>query len=323
MTHAVRAFGEGMWAVVRAPILLAAVALATLLVAMPFGLVLGQRVQTSLANQPPLAAGGGEIDPDWWAEFRNHASGLEATFTPTVIGFAAPLDNLSAVLDGTARPIALAGPIALAVVLWAFLWGGLMDRFVRGRAAGPRGFLAAGWRHFSRFAIISLASGVVILVLYLTVHAVLFGPVYTWLAGRADSEPLAFLWRIGLYVIFGGLIAVVGLVADYARVSVVVSDGRSAREAIRLGATFVRRHFSTVLTLYVLTGTMFVAVLAAYGVLDIYGGSRVGGWRAIVLGQAYILARLAIRLMVAASEVALFRSVGDHVRVGMRKAPAE
>ena len=69
---------------------------------------------------------------------------------------------------------------------------------------------------------------------------------------------------------------------------------------------FVRGHFAAVAALFVMTGMIFVAITVAYGVLEIYGGSQVGGWRAIAIGQAYVFVRLAIRLTFAASELRLF-----------------
>lgn len=306
---AVRAFGAGLWTVCRSPLLIAGVTLVTLASAVPFGLVLGARLQASLANQPPIALGAGEIDGEWWMEFREHARGLEATFTPTIIGFAAPLDNLSAILDGSPRPLALAGPVALAGLLWAFLWGGALHRFAQGRAIGLRAFCAAGLRHTPRFVMISLAAAVVYLLLYLTVHAVLFGPVYHWLASLASSERDAFFFRAALYAVFGALLMTVTLVADYARVSAVSSGAASVRDAIELGARFVRSHAGSAVTLYLLSGALFVALLVVYGSVDIYGGTRIGGWRGVVVGQAYIVARLTIRLAGAAAQMRLFQSV--------------
>jgi hypothetical protein len=46
-------------------------------------------------------------------------------------------------------------------------------------------------------------------------------------------------------------------------------------------------------------------LLVVYGVAD----RRVGGWRAVIVGQAYIVARLAIRLVAAASELRLQQPV--------------
>ncbi len=58
--------------------------------------------------------------------------------------------------------------------------------------------------------------------------------------------------------------------------------------------------------LYLLAGLLFVALLGVYGVAEVYGGTRLGGWRSILIGQGYIVARLAIRLTLAAGGVRLF-----------------
>ena len=108
-------------------------------------------------------------------------------------------------------------------------------------------------------------------------------------------------------LIFGACLGLIGLIADYARVSVVLDGIDSPLGAVGAGAAFVRRHFGSVVTLYVLTGLLFVALLIVYGYVDVYGGSRVGGWRGIAIAQAYIIARVVIRLTFGASEVRLYR----------------
>jgi hypothetical protein len=103
----------------------------------------------------------------------------------------------------------------------------------------------------------------------------------------------------------------VGLIADYARVAVVLTGVSSPLHAVREGAAFVRRHFGAAVTLYLLTGLLFAALLAVYGYVDVYGGSRVMGWRGIAIAQAYIVARLTIRLAFGASEIRLYRMLAD------------
>ena len=93
----------------------------------------------------PINLGSSEIDVDWWNQFRSHATGLAATFTPTVIGGAAPLDNLSPVLDGTPRPAILMLPAAVGVVMWALLWGVALRRFAVGRALSMGEAVTAAW----------------------------------------------------------------------------------------------------------------------------------------------------------------------------------
>jgi hypothetical protein len=300
-----RAFVSGVAAVVRAPLLVIAAAALMMLIALPFAAVLGWRVQHSLSSQPPVALDETEIDPEWWQEFRAHARGLEATFTPAIIGFAAPLDSISAVLDGRRPAFGVIAPIALSIAGWAFFWGGALRRF-SGGAIGPRAFVANGAKFLPRLVVIALAAAIAIVVLYLTLHALLFGPVYDFLASRASSERTAFFARVVLYVLFFAPVAIVGLIADYARVIAVIGQPGSIADSLRAGTAFVRDHFSAVVVLYLLGAMLFVAVTATYGALELYGGSQVGGWRAIAIGQLYILIRLAIRLSAAAAELRLF-----------------
>ena len=309
MMHAARSLAGGLWTVLRAPILVVVVVVMTMAAAAPFGAVLGVRLQDALANQPPIALGSGEIDADWWAEFRAHADGLAATFTPAVIGFAAPLDNLSAILDGTRRPLALAAPVALIAVMWAWLWGAILHRFNVGHGVSPREFLSAGFVHAPRFIAVSAVAAVTQLTLYLTLHAVLFGPVFSALVANTDSERTAFFIRVGLYVVFATPLVVVSLAADYTRIGLVATGPLRLRDPFGDGLGFIKRNLGSVLALYVLTGMIFVALLVVYGTGEIYAGSRVGGWRGVVIGQAYIVARLVIRLTFAASEMHLFKSL--------------
>jgi len=303
-----RALVEGVSAVVRAPLLVVAVAVSTMAMALPFAVVLGSRLQTALASQPPVALSETEIDPEWWQEFRAQARGLDATFTPAVIGFAAPLDSISAVLDGRRPPLPVLGPLILSMMAWAFLWGGILRRFDAGRGIGIRGFIRAGAQFTPRFVAIALAAAAIIVVLYLTLHGVLFGPVYRMLVSPSATGRDVLLVRAFLYLVFLVPLALVGLVADYARVASVADRGDSLGTAVRAGVSFIRRNFGAVIALYLMTALVFVVVTLTYGVLEIYGGSQVGGWRAIAIGQAYIVLRLVIRLSVAASELRLFEA---------------
>ena len=301
----VGALGGGLMRVVMSPLLVIAAAVAMLLAAAPFALVVGEELQSALANQPPISRDAGEIDPEWWFEYREHAEGLAATFTPAIIGFAAPLDNLSAMLDGTRRPLIMLGPYLLAIAVWAFLWGAALERFAHGSARF--GFFTAGRRTFARFLAISLLAAAVVVVLYLTLHPLLFRVLAPAIEASASTESAAFMMRVALYVVFGALLAVISLIVDYSRVAIVAGPAVSSLEALRSGAAFVRRHFGSVIALFLLTGLLFAALLIVYGFVDVYGGSRVLGWRGIAIAQAYIFARLVIRLTFGASEVRLYR----------------
>jgi hypothetical protein len=304
----VGAFVQGWLALCRAPLLLAMVVVVTVLLAAPLAVILGSRVQASLSTQPPVSLDETEIDAEWWQEFQDHARGLDATFTPAVLGFAAPLDGFSAVLDGRRPPLALVGPIGLSIAVWAFLWGGLLTRFAAGRAIGMRAFVAAGARHAAPLIVIAAAAAAALILLYLTVHQALFGPVFAWLAPVSTTEVARFLIRVVLYLVFLVPMALIGLVADYARIAAVSGVAATVGGALRSGAGFVRSHLRATALLCLLSAVVFAVVTIGYGALEIYGGSQVGGWRAIAIGQTYIVVRLAIRLATAAAELQLFGS---------------
>lgn len=303
----VRALAAGLKSVARAPLLLIVVTVVTAATVLPFAVVLGSRLQASLASQPPVALAETEIDPEWWLEFRTHATGLAATFTPVILGFAAPLDAISGVLDGRRPPLAVAGPLVATLLAWAFLWGGILHRFDRGRGLGWRAFLRAGLSHLPRFIGIAVLAAAAMVILYLTVHAVLFGPVVRALTGFTATERDAFIVRVLLYVVFLAPLAWVGLVADYARVASATGAAASLAQAVRKGLAFVSGHLAAVFALALMTGLLFAGLTLAYGAIEIYGGAEAGGWRAVAIGQAYIVGRLAIRLTAAAAGLHLFR----------------
>src|SRR5687767_506901 len=239
MTRTLTILGRGALDVCRSPLLIAGALIVTLAAAAPFALIVGDQLQEALANQPPIALGSGEIDADWWSEFRAHAEGLAATFTPTVIGFAAPLDNLSAVLDGTLRPLPLLAPVVAAMVAWAWFWGVALTRFADRRARSFRAAGAAGFLHLPRFLVVSVAAALFQLMLYFTVHPVLFSVIYERAIGDGTPEPVAFAIRVVLYILFGVLLATVSLVADYTRIVDVVERPGRVSVMVRQGVRFV------------------------------------------------------------------------------------
>lgn len=300
------AFMKGWAAVLRAPLVVVMVAAVMLLVAAPQAALLGSRLQESLSTQPPVNLDETEIDPAWWEEFRAQARGLDATFTPAVIGFAAPLDAISAVLDGRRPPLAVLVPLMATIVAWAFLWGGLLTRFAADDAIGARAFLAACSRFVIRFILIALLAAGAILLVYLTVHPLLFGPVIDVLTPASATEVTRFLVRMVLYLVFLAPLASIGLAADYARAASVSGAATTATGALRSAIAFLRSRPGAVVVLYLLIAAVFATVTMGYGALEILGGSQVGGWRAVAIGQIYILLRLAIRLASGAAVLKLF-----------------
>lgn len=307
------AFRDGVRRVNRAPLLLAGMVVVTLLVALPLSIALAGMLEAHLGRSLAADAARAGANYQWWQEFLAQASGLGATFSPSIIGFGAVLDNLSALLDNAPMAATIAGATAAWMLIWSFLSGGVIDRLARDRRTRAHGFFAACGVHFWRFLRVGVVAWLVYAFLFNYLHHWIFDHTYATLTADMTSERTALLVRIGAYLLFGVVLIFVNLVIDYARIRIVVEDRRSALGALAAGARFVRRHAGAVLSLYVLTGLVFVVLLAAYAVLSPGApGSGAALWATLLLGQAYIVARHYLKLLFYASEASLFQSQLAH-----------
>src|SRR5438105_2750514 len=128
------ALGDGIRRVNRAPAIILGVWGLTLLVSVPLAAALRGMLAQHLGSSLAADAAAAGVNYDWMQEFSDQATGLGVTFKPTIIGFAAVLDNLSAFIDNTARPIVIVGASSIYVLGWLFLAGGIIDRLARDRA---------------------------------------------------------------------------------------------------------------------------------------------------------------------------------------------
>src|SRR5262249_40766827 len=109
MMTPVEALGDGLGRVNRAPAILAGVWVLTVLVSLPLALGLRGMLEQHLGSSLAAGTAASGLNYDWWQEFSDQATGLGVTFRPTIIGFGAVLDNLSAFLDNDHRPIVIVG----------------------------------------------------------------------------------------------------------------------------------------------------------------------------------------------------------------------
>jgi len=306
-----------------APAVLVAVYLVTLGAALPLALVLRAEVRAHLGASLMAETAATGVDWDWWQEFSSQARGLGDSFTPSVIGFAAPLSNLSAFADGTRQPLPIVAAAAGYGAIWLFLWGGILDRYARARETRAHGFFAAAGVFFFRFLRLGLVAGLL--------YWLLLGPVREWLFETIDDrltlnvtvERVAFAWRLGAYVVIGAALVAVNLVVDYAKIRAVVEDRRSMLGALVAGARFVVRQPAGVVGLYALNGLLFLTVLAVYAlVAPGAGGDGMAVWGTLLVGQVYLLGRLALRLLFAASQICFFQSRLAHAGYAAFPAPA-
>jgi hypothetical protein len=249
---------------------------------------------------------------EWMEEFGAHARGLATTFRPTIVGFNAVLDNLSAYLDNERRPFALVAAAGVYMLCWAFLSGGVIDRYAATKGALRRGrFLAACRRYFFRFVRFAIVTALVSGVAAGALYRLMFNGAYVRVIRGIEVESTVFLIRVVFYLAFVLLLAAAGLVIDFAKIRAVVEDRRSVIVALTASWRFIRHNAAAAIGVYVLNAMTFAVVLSAYS-FAAPGGGGTGAmvWAAVLIGQAYIVGRLCVRLLFFASEVALFQNSG-------------
>ena len=315
------AWRDGIRRVNAAPAILVSVWLLTVLVSLPFTLALRGMLEQHLGESLAADRAVSGVNYSWMQEFEDQTSGLGTTFRPTIIGFGAVLDNLSAFLDNRPRPVIIAGAAGAYIVLLLFVSGGIIDRYARDRATRAHGFFSASGVFFFRFLRLAVVMAIVYGLLFGYVHPSLFDRLYPRMTRDVTAERTAFLVRIVLYVVFGLLVAACNVVFDYAKVRAVVEDRRSALGAIHAGLSFVGRNWIAAATLYLADFALFVLMVAIYAVVA-PGASGAGGtmWMGFAIGQAYVLGRLWVKLVFWASETALFQ--GRLAHAGYIAAPA-
>lgn len=178
MTSVTRAWLDGWRRVRRAPAVLLGVYALTFAAAAPFAVVMRNTLAAHLGGSLEAATAAEGANWNWWQEFVSQASGLGATFTPRIVGFAATLDSLSALFDARVETTALLGLLAGYLALWTWLQGGLIDCYARQRPTRTHGFAAVSSVFFFRFLRLGAMAGVVYWWLFAYLHPWLFDQRY-------------------------------------------------------------------------------------------------------------------------------------------------
>jgi hypothetical protein len=313
------AWRDGVRRVNRAPRVLVSVWLMTVAVSLPLALVLRGMIAQHLGDSLAADTAASGVNYDWMQEFADQATGVGVTFKPTIIGFGAVLDNLSAFLDNTARPMVIVAVASAYVGLWIFVAGGIIDRYARNRATRATGFFSASGVYFVRFLRLAVVQWAVYALLFGVLHPALFDRLYPRLIRDVSVERTAFTIRVALYVGFGLVLAAFNVWFDYAKVRAVVEDRRSMLGALSSGLRFIV-HNGAASGVYLLNFVVFLGSVAAYSlVAPGAGSSGLTMWLAFAIGQVYVLARLWVKLVFWASETALFQ--GRLAHVGYIAAP--
>jgi hypothetical protein len=300
---------DGLRRVSRAPAIVCGVWAVTAIVALRPAAALYRAIVGDLGSSMAASSATSGVNWTWWQEFTARQPAFAETFQPSIIGFASVLSNVSAFVAGGPPGTLIAFTGGAYVLMWIFLLGGILDRYARGRRTGAHGFFAASGVFFFRFLRLAVLAAIAWALVFGVLHGWLLDRFYHWATREVTAERTAFALYAALTLVFLLVAGAVMMVFDYAKVRAVVEDRRSMIGALLAGARFVWWHPAATAGVFLLNVLLFIVALGAYALLARGAGGNTGVTVLIglIVAQAYILARLVVKLSFYASSVALFQ----------------
>jgi hypothetical protein len=285
--------------------------LANVLVALPLAVAMAASIQDSVGGslvQQNLRDG---LDMGWYGEFAAQAKGIESTFSPSVVGAGAFFDNLEAWLNGRLfeMPPALVALGVVYALIWALFLGGILHRYGDRRGLFRLSeFFSHGGEFFFRFVRLAVLSGVLYYLVYRFAG---------WLFGRVEEamrdvtvEKTVLGYVVAAALLVALLLTFIHMAFDYAKIATYKENRRSMILAAIRGFRLVLGNFGRATFLYYGLGFFGFTLLGAYYLVAPGPGqaSLPSVVFAFLVGQAYLVARLALRLTFYAGQMALYES---------------
>lgn len=243
----------------------------------------------------------------WYRGFANQAQGVSATFQPAVSGIGAVFEGLDALLQGEVFDFP-GGIYWLGLLywgMWVFFSAGFISLFSSDRGD----FFRGAERFFLRFLLLAAGAGILYILIF-TALLPLLNTLVTRLTREMVDERPVFYYTLGKYALVWLPVLLIQLVLDYSKVAAVRHNIPLAQlqDAPLIALEFILRHPFRTLGLHLLLGTVWLLCLGGYWLIA--PGAGQSYWITIVLafllGQIYILSRIALKGWFLASETALF-----------------
>lgn len=242
-----------------------------------------------------------------------------SALAPDTLGFGGTLAIVSRFVDGDPLPSSLVAAVVVYVAAWIFLSGGILDRYARARAVPARAFFAACGVFFLRFLRLAVVIGPAYWLVFRAIVPWLAGPAFDWGVRHLSTEHRALVWRGVLYGVELALLAAISLLADVAKVRLVVEDRHSALAALPAAWRFIRRRAARMIGLYLLNIVGLLAIARLW--LQIAPSASDAHWLALLTTQVYLVARIWAKLAFMASEVVFFQGDLAHAQYSATPDP--
>ena len=247
----------------------------------------------------------------WWQEFRDKSQGLEKTFTPSLIGKGALLNNLESLVEMRvleAPPIVLTTGF-LYIILHIFLAGGILSIFNKEIPRfSMKGFFKGAGIYFSRFLLLMLVSWLFFLAIGIFLKRGL-DSILDNVSRNSISEVTPFYLGLLFSAIIYFFLLFVQMVFDYARLKIVMEERRNILKVTWEAFGFVFRHLGSTLGLFYLIfiGSAAASVIYIFIKELIPQSAFLGVLAAFVFQQMFIFAVIWIRCWLYTSQMQLYR----------------
>ncbi len=250
----------------------------------------------------------------WWEEYRDDAQGLERTFTPSIIGKGAILNNLEGLIQLRVfdlPPVILIFGL-LYLMLHTFLAGGILSLFQKREPTFALGdFFRGAGSLFLRFFLLMLISW----VFFLIVGQVVKGSLDSLLSSMREtafSEVAPFYWGLVFSAVVFFLFLFIQMVFDYGRIKIVEENSRNVLKSAAGAFGFVFRHLGSTLGLFYLLFLVQVVFTLLYVMIQglIPESSFLGVALMFLLQQFFIFGLIWIRCWLYSSQMELYRYLG-------------
>ena len=242
-----------------------------------FSLILAIPMYTSLEESIGRSEVGDRMvegfDYIWWEEFRDQSKGIETSFSPSILGKGAVLDNFVNLINFEVRhlPRTILVFGVLYILLHTFLSGGIVSVFSSSNnntntntAFSIRGFFSGAGQFASRFYFLMILSWI-FFFLVIAFKGFLISLVNN-VSDTARSEILPFYLSLISSVLVYVLFLFIQMIFDYARIKTVVEDSPSVLQTTREAFVFVFKNIGSTMGLFYLLlftnlGLTFVYIL--------------------------------------------------------------
>jgi hypothetical protein len=249
----------------------------------------------------------------WWEEYRDEAQGLEKTFTPSIIGKGAVLNNLEGLIQLRVFDLPPAVLIfgLLYIILHTFLAGGILSLLKKtDRTFSLKKFFKGAGSYFFRFFLLMLLSW----VFFLIIGQAVGGGLNSLLGGMRDSafsEVAPFYWGLVFSAVVLFLFLFIQMVFDYARIKIVLDDSTNIVASAVGAFGFIFRHLGSTLGLFYLLFLVQTAFTLIYILIQgvIPQSSFLGVVLAFLIQQFFIFGLIWIRCWLYSSEMELYRYI--------------